>query len=580
MSAFKDAVVSLVYDAAVAAGAAVERADLAAAVSTPPKPELGDLALGCFPLAKALRKAPPAVAAELAEHVRAQLELVPVVDEVIATGPYLNFRANVGGFARQVLPAAVEGTYVGAEVGAGKRVVIDFSSPNVAKPFGIGHLRSTAIGAAIGRLFKARGYEVVGVNHIGDWGTQFGKLISAFLRWGDEAALDANPIQHLYELYVRFHEAEKKDEALAQEARDWFKRLEDGDEQARALWERFRSESLREFERIYGRMGVSFDHVWGEAFYEDKLGDAVTRLRESGILEESEGAWVVPVEAYYPGTSPCLILRSDGATLYTTRDVAAALYRMERFEPERLLYVVGADQADHFRKVFGTLKRLGMPWADRLEHVPFGRIQGISTRRGTLIFLEEVFDRAKELALEMMREREITEGMSEEEQLAEAEKIGLGAVIFFDLSKERIKDSVFSWDAILQISGRTGVGLQYSHVRLKRLVERYEATHGPAPNPAEADLALLSEPALVALTHQLSDYGDVLARAAEAYEPAILARYLLDLADVFNAFYSSGEKIVSDDAALSGARVTLCRALLRVLSDGLAILGVPTPDRM
>ena len=283
---------------------------------------------------------------------------------------------------------------------------------------------------------------------------------------------------------------------------------------------------------------------------------------------------MVSVEDIYPNTSPCLILRSDGATLYTTRDVTAAMYRNEQFEPERHLYVVGADQADHFRKVFGTLRRLGFAWAERCEHVPFGRIQGISTRKGTLVFLEDVFDRAKELSLQLMKDR----GVEPDE--AEAEKIGIGAVIFFDLSKDRIKDAEFNWDNILQISGRTGPGLQYAQVRLKRLLEKYEATHGALPNPETIDFTLLSEPGLVALTQRMSDFTKVVHRASEAYEPAVLARYLLDLGDDFSTFYSSGQKIVSDDASLSAARITLCRALLAVLLSGMAILGVPAPDVM
>ncbi len=571
---FKTSVAHLIQGAVTEAGGELEIESIASGLGRPPKAEMGDAAFACFPLAKQLRKSPVQIAGDLQAAISGRLDDAPLVAEVTTAGPYLNFRADVGGFAKAVLPAAISGELGRSEDGAGKSIVIDFSSPNVAKPFGIGHLRSTAIGAAIGRLFEARGYAVHGINHIGDWGTQFGKLISAYLKWGDDEALDDDPIGHLYELYVRFHKAEKEDEALAQEARDWFKRLEQGDEQAQAMWTRFRSESLREFDRIYDRMGVSFEQVWGEAFYQDKLEGTVEVLQSSGILELSEGAYVVSVEDIYPNTSPCLILRSDGATLYTTRDVTAAMYRNEQFEPERHLYVVGADQADHFRKVFGTLRRLGFAWAERCEHVPFGRIQGISTRKGTLVFLEDVFDRAKELSLQLMKDR----GVEPDE--AEAEKIGIGAVIFFDLSKDRIKDAEFNWDNILQISGRTGPGLQYAQVRLKRLLEKYEATHGALPNPETIDFTLLSEPGLVALTQRMSDFTKVVHRASEAYEPAVLARYLLDLGDDFSTFYSSGQKIVSDDASLSAARITLCRALLAVLLSGMAILGVPAPDVM
>ena len=576
MSDFRRSVASLLQRASSLLGAEIDEEELYQQVRPHRDPEVADLAFGCFPLAKQLRKPPVAIAEELALEVAELTNEYPLIGQARAVGPYLNFHANIGAVARTVLPAAIGGELGRSEVGKGKTILIDFSSPNVAKPFGIGHLRSTAIGAALGRLFRAQGYNVVGINHIGDWGTQFGKLISAWMRWGVDAELEMNPINHLYELYVRFHEEEKEDAELAQEGRDWFRRLEEGDEAARALWVRFREESLREFDRIYERMGVTFEHTWGEAYYEDKIDPAVERLRKAGVLEESGGATIVRVDEFYPNTSPCLIRRSDGASLYTTRDVAAALHRYETFEPHRTLYVTGADQADHFRKVFGTLKRLGLEWAERSEHIPFGRILGISTRKGTLVYLEDVFERARELSLEMMRDREL----GEDERQAEAEKIGIGAVVFFDLSKERIKDAEFNWDAILQIQGRTGPGLQYTQVRLKSLIAKYEARYGELPDPDSVVFDRLVEPEIRSIVLKVSDYGREITRATDDSEPAVVSRFLLDLADLFNAFYSSGEKIVGDDAELSAARITLCCALLQVLLSGMALLGVPAPNRM
>ena len=577
MSDFRESVVSLIHRASAAVGAEVAEEELRSQVRLHRDPEVADLAFGCFPLAKVLRKSPAAIAQELLQPITDLLNEYPTVESAKAAGPYLNFHADIGAVARAVLPAAIDGSLFRSDVGAGKTILIDFSSPNVAKPFGIGHLRSTAIGAALGRLFRAQGYDVVGINHIGDWGTQFGKLISAWKRWGFEEELEKNPIDHLYKLYVRFHEEEKENEELAQEGRDWFRRLEEGDGEARVLWKRFRDESLREFDRIYQRMGVSFEHTWGEAYYEDKIEPAVERLGAAGVLEESSGARIVRVDEFYPNTSPCLILRSDGASLYTTRDVAAALYRYETFGPHRMLYVTGADQADHFRKVFGTLKRLGLEWADRCEHIPFGRIQGISTRKGTLVYLEDVFERARELSIELMRDREL----SAEERETEAEKIGIGAVIFFDLSKERIKDAEFNWDAILQIQGRTGPGLQYTQTRLKSLTRKYKAEYGELPRAEDVDHSLLVEPELKTIIHKTGSYQRVLVRATGECEPAVVSRYLLDLADAFNTFYSNRQnKIVSDNEALSAARITLCKALLETLLAGMQLLGVPAPDRM
>jgi arginyl-tRNA synthetase len=576
MITFKDSVSSLFESGLEVLGIERDAIDLDRIISRPPNPAMGELAIACFSLSKRLRKSPVDIAEELVPILNSKLVEVSFVSDVKASGPYLNFSLDLAAYSKEILPRAIQDRLLVAEPGKGKTIVIDFSSPNVAKPFGIGHLRSTAIGAALGRIYRAQGFRVVGVNHIGDWGTQFGKLISAWKLWGDEEKLDADPIGHLYDLYVRFHEEEKENPSLTQEARDWFRKLEEGDEQARELWSRFREESLTEFDRIYRRMGVTFDHVWGEAFYEDKIEGAITRLERAGVLEESDGAQVVRVDSFFPNTSPCLIRRSDGASLYTTRDVAAAFYRYDQFEFDRCLYVTGADQVDHFNKVFGTLKCMALPWADRMEHIPFGRIQGISTRRGTLIFLEDVFDRAAELSLKLMKDRDL----SDEEKRLEAEKIGVGAVIFFDLSKERIKDADFDWDAILQITGRTGPGLQYTQVRLKSLIRRYRDLYGDLPDPSSIETDGLVESELKQLMQRMGELEKVLNRAASNAEPAVISRYLLDLADIFNSFYSGGHKVLTEDRALTDARITVCQALLSVLLKGLNILGVPAPNRM
>lgn len=548
---------------------------------TPPKPEMGDISIPTFVWAKDLRNAPPRIAASLVEAIAPQAHALEEIASIEALGPYINIKLDVGARAKRVLAAAHTRDYGQQSLGEGLRVGIDFSSPNIAKPFGIGHLRSTAIGNSLVRIYQKLGYEVIRFNHLGDWGTQFGKLMCAFERWGDEAALEENPILHLYDLYVRFHTLAKEEpeRGLEDEGRAWFKKLEDGDEKAQQYWERFRALSLREFERIYARLDVSFDHYWGEAYYNNMLDALVEDVRSKGLLVESEGAQVVPMDDL--DLPPCLIVKNDGATLYATRDLAAARYRQEQYDFETFIYVVGAEQIVHFRQVFEVLRRMGYDWADRLVHVPFGRIHGISTRKGTLVFLEDILERGETRVREILADR----NLPDDERETIVQQVTVGALIFYDLSRGRIKNYDFDWDHMLRglgpnERGQTGPYLQYTHTRLASLVTTFTERYGAIPSIDAIDTGLLDGLAEGQIIAHIERFPEVIRQAAQHNEPSTLSHYAIELAELFNTYYSSGNRIVSDDQALSNARVALARSAEVVLAESLHLLGVPLPEKM
>ena len=544
--------------------------DLIPHIQLPPNPELGEYALPCFPLAKALRRHPGQIASELAERIRPGGGILAAE----AAGPYLNFRVDRKALAEYILMEVYEKgeQYGGSDEGRGEVVVIDFSSPNIAKPFGVHHLRTTAIGWSLYRLYGALGYKPVGINHLGDWGTQFGKLIVAFRRWGDEKALESDPIGHLLELYVRFHSEAESQPELEDEAKAWFKRLEDGDEEARRLWERFRDLSLREFRKVYELMGVSFDYYWGESFYNDRIPEVVQRLRELGLARESEGALVVDLSEY--DMPSCLILKSDEASLYATRDIAAAIYRWEKFKFAKMLYVVGADQQLHFRQVFQVLKLMGCEWADRCVHVPFGLMRfrhgKMSTRKGRIVLLEEVFGRAIELVRGIIEEK--NPGLEDKDEVAR--KVGVGAVVFANLKGRRIKEAIFDWDEVLNFDGETGPYLQYTHARLCSILRKY----GEAPD-SRVDFGLLEKPEEWAVLRLLERFPEAVRSAAYQYEPGILAGHMIDLATAANKFYNA-HRVIGVDRELSRARALLVYAAKTVLARGLYLLGIEAPEEM
>lgn len=542
-------------------------------LSIPPDAGLGDYAFPCFILSKKWKRPPQEISQYLAQEI-SKKGLGEWIKEVKSAGPYLNFYCNREKLTREILKEIYEKgkDYGKVEEGGGENVVIDFSAPNIAKPFGIGHLRSTVIGNSLYRLYEALGYNCVGINHLGDWGTQFGKLISAYKRWGDEDSLKEDPIQYLYQLYVSFHQEASGDENLEEEGRHWFKRLEEGEEEAVELWHKFRELSLKEFRRVYRRLDIEFDEEQGESFYNQMLSSTLKRLEEEEIVRESEGALIVDLEPY--GLPPALLRKKDGATLYATRDLCAALYRYEKYKFQKLIYVVGVAQSLHFQQLFKILELMGLPWASRCVHVPFGLIKfkegKMSTRMGNLIFLEDVIDKAIALARDIIEEK--NPDLENKDEVAEM--VGIGSVIFGDLSNDRVKDIDFDWDKVLDFSGETSPYIQYAHARICSILRKEGAQAS-----READLSLLEREEEQRLISLLARFSEHIKRAAETYKPSTLARYLLDLTSDFNYFYHRCPVLTAEEG-LKEARLILIDGVRQVLVNGLYLLGIKAPSKM
>ena len=532
--------------------------------------ERGDLALPCFVFAKKLRRNPKEVAEELAEAFAEEARF----SKVEAKGPFLNFTFDAAWLSESVLPNAVEcGKDWGrAESSAGKTVTIDFSSPNIAKPLAFHHLRSTSIGNALANLYEALGWRVVRINHLGDWGTQFGKLAVAFLKWGDETTLERDKIKHLLELYVRYTRESEADPSLDDEARSLFLRMEQGDEEALALWRRFREESLNEFNRLYSRLGIRFDTWDGESYYNDRLDDVVEEVEKKVGTEVSEGATIVRLDDL--DIQPVLLKKSDGATLYATRDLAAAIDRFERFSYDLSLYVIGAQQSLHCQQFFAVLKKMGFDWADRLVHVPFGWLKGMSTRKGQVVFLDDVLDEVVDLSRKAISEKNPGLPMADEV----AEQVGVGAVIFGDLVNWRMNDVTFDWGRILNFQGETGVYVQYTHARCRSVLRK--AGH---PDLKGFDPALLTLPEEKSLVKLIGAFPETIEEAAVQYDPSKLARMLIDTAKAFGRLWNMKEKgyvFLEEDTTLRLARLALVTATANTLANGLSVLGVPAPKEM
>ncbi|KRM56571.1 arginine--tRNA ligase [Lacticaseibacillus sharpeae] len=549
-------------------GDELPKEQVAKLIETPKSNDLGDYAFPTFALAKTRHMAPVKIAAELAPQIDAAN-----FDKVVATGAYVNFFLAKTTFAKQVLAeiAAKGADYGQQELGHGN-VPIDMSSPNIAKPMSMGHLRSTVIGNSIAKILTKIGYTPIKINHLGDWGTQFGKLIVAYKLWGSEAAVKADPIKNLLEYYVRFHtEAETKPE-LDDEARAWFKKLEDGDEEATHLWSWFRAESLKEFKRIYDILGVEFDSFNGEAFYNDKMDKVTDELEAKGLLQESRGAEIVDLSKY--DLNPALIRKSDGATLYMTRDLAAAFYRHDHYDFKQSLYVVGMEQTEHFKQLKAVIKEMGYDWADDIHHIPFGLITAngkkLSTRKGNVILLEKVLGEAVDLAKEQIAEKH--PDLKNADEVAEA--VGVGAVVFHDLKNERIDQFDFNLEEVVRFEGETGPYVQYTNARANSILAKATAEFDVA---ADASVTLDDANAWPVLK-QLGAFPDVIARAAKEYEPSVIAKYALKLAKTFNQYYAH-TKVAVQDAQLP-ARLALVQSVSTVLTESLNLLGVKAPKEM
>ena len=541
---------------------------------------LGDFAFPCFVLAKELRQAPPAIAADLAAKLES--ELGPTITAA-ATGPYLNFKVDGAALASAVLLDAAEAGdgYGRSDEGGGRKVVIDMSSPNIAKPMHVGHLRSTILGAALYRMHDLLGYQPVSINHIGDWGSQFGKLVAAIDRWGDEYDVEGDPIPALLALYVRFHDEAEGDDSLEEEARAAFRELESGEDGAvRATWRKITELSLAEFGKTYDRLGVDFDLVRGEAWYEDKLDATVERIDASGITEESDGALIVDLSSIRKKMAPCLLRKSDGTTLYATRDMAALFSRQDEFAFERCLYVVGSDQKLHFEQLKGVLKRMQLDWEPRVEHVAFGmmRLPGgkLSTRKGKVVFLSDVLDRAVEEAARIIAEK--NPDLARSERAADiAEQVGVGAIVFNDLKRERIKDVVFDWDEVLSFEGETGPYVQYTHARMCSILRKAEAQGEPGEGCEAPDWSALEDARGLVLA--IGRYPEAIRTAAAECEPSHLTQFLLGLCRDLNSWYATS-RVLGEAPGITAARLALVDAARAVLHAGLCMLGVAAPDEM
>ncbi len=543
-------------------------------VEVPRDPKWGDYAFPCFSLAKLKKKAPKI----LAQEISAQFQPGNLLSDCTPEGPYLNFRIRRETWTETILKKIFsEGEDYGkSQERIHKTVLVEFSSPNIAKPFHVGHLRSTIIGNSLCLIFERRGYRVIRLNHLGDWGKQFGEVITGFKHWGSPEQLEANPLKHLFEVYSRFHSESENHPELDEEARNWFRRLEEGDPEARRLWQTFREISVQEFQRLYGYLGISFDSYEGESFYQDRLPELVTRLRNSGLLVESQGAWIVPLEAY--GLPPALLLKTDEATLYLTRDIAAAEYRFREWEFEKLIYVVGAPQKLHFQQLFKVLELMGYDWHRRLVHVDFGHVLGMSTRRGEVIFLQDVIDEAVQRAERVIEERgedkearigKIAEG--ERKKIARA--VGLGAIIFNDLRTRRSKDVEFDWDRILGFEGATGPYCQNAHVRCSGIMRKFTGVVTD-----RIDFSLLNSDEEFDLVKRLGELPDTIHRSGDEYEPSIIAGYMLELSMSLNVFLARHR--VLGEEGMTQARVLLIQGIQTVLSSCLKMLGMEVLERM
>ena len=553
------------------------------AIEIPPQRDLGDYAFPCFLLSKTLRKAPQMISKDLAADPRIDAEWI---EKVQSAGGYVNFFVDRGHFSKLVLSEVLTKgqDYANSDEGSGKTVIVEFSSPNIAKPFHVGHAFTTVIGHSLSRISEKMGYKVVRMNHLGDYGTQFGKLITAYRLWGDARALEKDPIKELLRIYVKFHEEEKAHPELTQDARDNFRRLEDGEKAEVDLWTVFRDLSLKEFARIYDRMNVGFDNYNGESFYSDKILAVVDMLRSKGLLEKSEGAQVVKLDEYK--LPPCIVLKSDGTTIYASRDIAAALYRYDTYHFDKNIYVVGSPQALHFRQVFSVLDKAGYEFSKDCIHVGFGLVKfadaKFSTREGNIVVLEDLLNESVSKMYEIIRSNAGLRGqdMSEEEIRDIAEKAGIGAVVYTYVKSGRERDIIFSWEEMLDFEGDTAPYLIYTYARSRSILRKAAAQGIAKSSSGDEDLALLSSDDEYEVARLISEFPDAVRKAMGANEPFMVARQTSQIARAFNRFYNNSSILSGTDEKQRAARLALCEAVCTALSIGTNLLGISVVERM
>ncbi len=553
----------------------ISKEEIVEYIEIPPDDKMGDYAFPCFKLAKTLKKAPVIIASEIKENIKINGQIIEKMETI---GGYLNFYINKNTLIKNVLEEieSKNSKYGKSNIGKEKNIVIDYSAPNIAKPFHIGHLRSTVIGGALYNIYKYLGYNVIGINHLGDYGTQFGKMIEGYKLWGKEYNLDENPIEKLTEIYVRINNLCKEDENVLNECRNNFKKLEEGDKYCIELWEKFKNLSLKEFQKVYDLLGSSFDSWNGEAFYTDKMPEVIEILEQTGKLEESEGAKIVNLEKVGINT-PIIIEKSNGSSTYATRDLAAILYRARTYNFDKALYVTSYEQNLHFRQIFETAKLLGIgeKYTKSLEHVAFGMVLlktgKMSTREGNVIKLEELLNEAISRAKAIIEEK--NPNLENKDEIAK--KIGIGAVIFNDLSNSRIKDEIFDWDTILNFQGETGPYIQYMYVRTKSILENIEKL----PASKEINIEELQDNEAIKIIKLVYKFNNILENVISKNEPSILSRYLINIAQAYSSYYNSN-KILVEDIEKKNARIYLTYMVGNILEIGANLLGIKMPEKM
>lgn len=552
----------------------IEKEELKTYIEIPPNSDLGDYAFPCFKLAKSLRKAPPVIASEIKEAIKLDDGSIEKIEIV---GGYLNIYINKASLAETVLKevAQKQEKYGSSNIGMGKNVVIDYSAPNIAKPFHIGHLRSTVIGGALYKIYNFLGYNSVGINYLGDWGLQFGKVMAGYDMWKDEYDFSQSEIQAILKIYVRFCQEEKEKPELTELAREYFKRLEDGEEKEVETWKWIRRISLENYQKTYNLLNSKFDSYNGESYYNDKMDAVVDELREKGLLKESEGAQVVDLSEY--DMPPCIIITSAGTTIYATRDLASLKDRINKYDFDKAIYVVGNEQRLHFKQVFKVLELMGYPeYAKKCEHVPFGLVvdkdgEKIGSRKGNSVFLEDILKEAIQKVEKIIDEK--NPGLEDKGEVAR--KVGVGAIIFNDLSNSRIKDEIFDWDMLLNFQGETGPYIQYIYVRTRSLLEKA----GYVPDLENINFSKLQEKEAVETLKLLYRFNEFVTLAADKNEPSIISRYLIDVAQNFSTFYNE-HKIITEDKTVQDARLALTYAVGTVLKSGVTLLGMEMPNKM
>lgn len=553
----------------IATAADLDRETVAGILEIPPRADMGDYAFPCFQLAKSLHKAPPLIAADIAENINK----TEIIDKLEVKGAYLNFFLKKEMLVKNMVENASISDFGASTLGNGKTICIDYSSPNVAKNFHVGHLRTTIIGNSLYKIYSKLGYQVERINHLGDWGTQFGKLIVAYKAWGNKEAVEKDGVAELMRLYVKFHEEAEKDDSLNDQARDWFTQMEKGNEEALSIWQWFVDISLEEYKRTYELLGMEFDHYLGESFYRDKTADVVKRLQDADLLQESQGAQIVDLEEY--NMAPCLIMKKDGSSIYATRDLAAIFYRKATWNFDKCLYVTGQEQKLHFAQVFKVVELLGNEWAqDSLVHIPYGLVSlegaKLSTRSGNIIYAEDILLEA----IDKVKQIILTKNPDLENKDETAKMVGVGAIIFHDLYNQRIKDVSFKWDKVLNFDGETGPYVQYTYCRCASILRSVSYDENAA-----IDYNQLLDEEAIALLKEINRFPQVVLDAAEKYEPSVVARFAMDVAQAFSRFYNACRVNVEDEN-IRNARVKLVALTKTTLRDALDLLGISCPEQM